>query len=65
MKAYERLLNYVKVHTTSCDESETTPSTQRQFDLGNQLAREMKALGVSDVRIDCLLYTSPSPRDTR
>ena len=58
MKAYERLLNYVKVHTTSCDESETTPSTQRQFDLGNQLAREMKALGVSDVRIDekCYVY---------
>lgn len=58
MRAYKRLLNYVKVHTTSCDESETTPSTQRQFDAGNQLVQEMKELGVSDVRIDekCYVY---------
>ncbi len=39
MRAYERLLNYVKVYTTSEDEQEIVPSTSRQFDLGNQLAR--------------------------
>ncbi len=52
MRAYERLLNYVKVFTTSDEMSETTPSTQRQFDLANQLAEEMKELGVSDVRVE-------------
>ena len=33
MKAYERLLNYVKVYTTSDEESTSHPTTQRQFDL--------------------------------
>ena len=42
MRAYERLLNYVKVYTTSEDEQENVPSTSRQFDLGNQLAEELK-----------------------
>lgn len=58
MRAYERLLNYVKVYTTSDDESESTPSTQRQFTLGNQLADELKSLGVTNVRIDdkCYVY---------
>lgn len=58
MRAYERLLNYVKVYTTSDDNSTTTPSSARQFDLGKQLAEEMRELGVSNVRIDdkCYVY---------
>ena len=48
MRAYERLLNYVKVYTTSEDEQENVPSTSRQFDLGNQLAEELKKIGVQD-----------------
>ena len=58
MRAYERLLNYVKVYTTSEDEQENVPSTSRQFDLGNQLAEELKKTGVQDVRIDdkCYVY---------
>ena len=58
MRAYERLLNYVKVYTTSEDEQEIVPSTSRQFDLGNQLAKELKNIGVQDVRIDdkCYVY---------
>ncbi len=52
MRAYERLLNYVKVFTTSDEANETTPSTQRQFDLANQLVEEMKEIGISDVRVD-------------
>lgn len=58
MKAYERLLNYVKVYTTSDDDSVTVPTTKRQFDLGSQLAEEMKALGVQNVRMDekCYVY---------
>lgn len=58
MRAYERLLNYVKVYTTSDDESETVPSTERQFVLGKQLAEELKSLGASEVQIDdkCYVY---------
>ena len=58
MRAYERFLKYIRVYTTSDDSSETIPSTQRQFDLGNELAQEMKALGISNVRIDdkCYVY---------
>ena len=58
MRAYERLLNYVKVYTTSEDEQENVPSTSRQFDLGNQLAEELKKIGVQDVHIDdkCYVY---------
>lgn len=54
MRAYERLLNYVKVYTTSEDEQENVPSTSRQFDLGNQLAEELKKIGVQV----CALMTS-------
>ena len=39
MRAYERLLNYVKVYTTSEDEQENVPSTSRQFDLGKTAGR--------------------------
>ena len=45
MRAYERLLNYVRVHTTSDENSGTHPSAEREFDLARQLVDEMKALG--------------------
>ncbi len=58
MKAYERLLNYVKIHTTSDDDSESVPSTARQFDLANLLVEEMKAIGIADAHVDdkCYVY---------
>ena len=58
MKAYERLLKYVKVYTMSDPKSETVPSTMRQFDLAHMLVEEMKALGLKDVRVDdkCYVY---------
>jgi tripeptide aminopeptidase len=52
MKAYERLLKYVTVHTTSDDKSGTHPSSKCQFNLANQLVVEMKELGISNVRVD-------------
>lgn len=52
MKAYERLLNYVKVPTPSNEKSGTHPSSACQRVLADQLAEEMKALGVSDVRVE-------------
>ncbi|MBR3560287.1 MAG: peptidase T [Oscillospiraceae bacterium] len=57
-QAYERLIDYARVHTASVDDGDTTPSTQRQFDLARMLEREMKELGVSDVFVDehCYVY---------
>lgn len=51
MKAHERLLNYVRVHTTSDESSQTHPSTERQLDLARLLADELRALGLQAVRI--------------
>ena len=58
MRAYERLLKYVKIYTTSEEESGNTPSAQREFDLGNLLAEELKEIGVENVRIteQCYVY---------
>lgn len=58
MRAYERFLNYVKVHTTSDPDSTTHPTSMRQFDLAKQLVEEMKALGIEDARVDdkCYVY---------
>ncbi len=58
MRAYERLLNYVKIYTASDADGEKSPTTARQFDLANLLSDEMKALGISDARVDehCYVY---------
>lgn len=58
MKAYERLLSYVKVFTPSSEETNTTPSTPYQFDLARQLVQELKELGVEDASVDehCYVY---------
>ena len=48
----DRLLRYVKIDTQSKEDSETYPSTSKQFDLLNLLVEELKALGLKDVRID-------------
>ena len=52
MKAYERLLKYVVVHTTSDEESTSVPTAKRQFDLANLLVDELKEIGVSDAAVD-------------
>ena len=58
MRAYERLLNYVKIYTTSEEEGGATPSAAREFDLGNVLTEELKEIGVENVRItkNCYVY---------
>lgn len=60
MRAFERFLKYVTVHTTSDPNSETHPTTMRQFDLAHQLVDEMKALGIEDAFVDekCYVYGS-------
>ncbi|HIW08879.1 MAG TPA: peptidase T [Candidatus Faecalibacterium intestinigallinarum] len=58
MRAYQRLLQYVQVHTTSDPATGTHPSTQRQFDLARMLADELRTLGVGDADVDehCYVY---------
>ena len=58
MKAYERLLSYVKVFTPSSEETGTSPSTQYQFDLARLLVQELRELGVKDADVDehCYVY---------
>jgi len=58
MKVEERLLKYVSFWTTSDEESETVPSSMRQFDLARELEKELKELGLSKVLLtdQCYLY---------
>ena len=60
MRAYERLLQYAKVYTTSDPASGAHPSTARQFDLAHLLVEEMQALGIADAAVDehCYVYGS-------
>lgn len=58
--ALERFLRYAKVDTQSKDDSETYPSTQKQFDLANLLVAELKALGLADAEIDEHCYVMAS-----
>ena len=51
MRAYERLLNYVKVYTTSDPVSDTHPTTARQFDLARMLVKELQDLGLADAHV--------------
>ena len=52
MKAYERLLKYARIWTTSDEESTTSPTTSRQFNLAKQLVEEMKEIGIEDAYMD-------------
>jgi tripeptide aminopeptidase len=50
--ALDRFVRYAKIDTQSEEESETYPSTQKQFDLLNLLVKELKTLGAQAVSID-------------
>lgn len=62
----DRFISYVTVDTESDPNSETTPSTSKQWDLANKLVEELKAIGLQDVSIDDKSYiqaTLPSNLD--
>lgn len=62
----DRFISYVTVDTESDPNSDTTPSTAKQWDLANQLVEELKAIGMEDVTIDDNAYimaTLPSNVD--
>jgi tripeptide aminopeptidase len=49
--AMDRFLRYVKIDTQSQEDQTTTPSTRKQVDLANLLAKELTALGAQNVRV--------------
>ncbi|MCH5170825.1 MAG: peptidase T, partial [Oscillospiraceae bacterium] len=52
MDIKERFLKYVSFDTTSCEESETVPSTNKQKILGKYLEEELQKMGLSEVQMD-------------
>ncbi len=52
MKVEERFLKYVSFDTQSEEESETTPSTAKQKELGKYLVEELENIGLKDARMD-------------
>lgn len=50
MKAYERLLKYIRINTQSDENGTSTPSTVCQHDLAALLEQEMKDIGMKRVR---------------
>lgn len=61
-----RFISYVTVDTESDPNSDTTPSTAKQWDLANKLVDELKAIGLEEVTIDenaYIMATLPSNVD--
>ncbi len=59
----DRFISYVTIDTESDPNSETTPSTSKQWDLANKLVQELKDIGMQDVTIDeksYIMATLPS-----
>jgi tripeptide aminopeptidase len=52
----DRFIGYVTIDTESDPNSETTPSTEKQWNLANKLVEELKAIGMQDVTIDDKAY---------
>lgn len=62
----DRFVSYITVDTQSDPDSETTPSTAKQWDLANALVKELKEIGMQDVTIDenaYIMATLPSNID--
>ncbi|WP_445710162.1 peptidase T [Flavobacterium sp.] len=62
----DRFISYVIIDTESDPNSDTTPSTAKQWDLANKLVDELKAIGMQNVTIDenaYIMATLPSNVD--
>lgn len=65
-KLIERLIRYAKIDTQSDFTSDTTPSTQKQFDLLNVLKDELDQIGLTEISLDengYLFATLPANTD--
>ncbi|MGO4920726.1 peptidase T [Maribacter sp. IgM3_T14_3] len=59
----DRFISYITIDTQSDSSSETTPSTEKQWNLANKLVDELRSIGLSDVTIDenaYIMATLPS-----
>jgi len=64
----DRFLSYVRIDTQSDPNSKTTPSTEKQWNLANELVYELQQIGMQDVTIDNNAYimaTLPSNIDKK
>lgn len=52
----KRFIGYIKIDTQSDPKSTACPSTEKQWNLANLLAKELKEIGMSDVVIDKNAY---------
>ena len=52
MKAFERFIKYASFNTTASEEASACPSSEGQRALGSLLVGELRALGLTDARID-------------
>lgn len=60
MELIERFLKYVSFDTQSSETTDTNPSTQKQFALGEYLRDELTAMGLQEVELTdkCYLYAT-------
>lgn len=58
MSALERLIRYCRIDTQSDPDSQTSPSTKKQFDLAKVLLKELQDMGIQDASLDdtCYIY---------
>ena len=59
----DRFLRYIQIDTQSDPASDSTPSTEKQWDLARLLAKELEDIGLEDVSIDenaYIMATLPS-----
>ncbi len=62
-KIIDRFISYVTIDTQSDHDSQSTPSTKKQWDLANKLAEELRQIGLQEVEIDenaYIMATLPS-----
>jgi tripeptide aminopeptidase len=59
-KVLERFISYARVDTQSDENSASCPSTKKQLDLARMLEKEMKAMGLGEVKLDANGYLMAS-----
>ena len=52
----ERFLKYVTIDTQSDPNSDTSPTTEKQKDLGRVLVQELQNMGITDAELDKFGY---------
>jgi tripeptide aminopeptidase len=65
-KVYDRFIRYTKIDTQSDPNSDTCPSTKKQFHLAKELVKELNGMGLKEVSLDkngYVMATLPSNMD--